>query len=235
MLSPQRHRVLSKMLRRIFGAPQRICEYMSADSQVKPALALLGLLCIHCTSIALNSSFAILTPSRSLMSALKFIFPLSLALFVACASTPNETPVETPNQKVEADQKMPTNELAPATVPKPMGGAATLTGDTPAESKLDDAGKLDINAVIKSRREALTTCYDKDLEGLTLPADGFLVKAAFTIEADGHVSGAKILEATQQFKGAEDCFLLELATIIFPAPPEGRVVEASYPFKIKRK
>jgi hypothetical protein len=135
----------------------------------------------------------------------------------------------------EASSATPEEQHDAATNAEPVGGEATKTGEAPKESKLTEEGKIDINAQIKEHREALTLCYDTPLSKITVGPDGFLVKAAFTIEASGRVSGARVVEATERFADAESCFLMELATIAFPPPPEGRVIEASYPFTIKRK
>src|SRR5690606_756024 len=101
------------------------------------------------------------------------------------------------NPDAESSEKPDSDPRLAAANTGPMGGEATKTGANPDESKLTDQDVFDVNAVLKANREYLTDCYDKALEGLTLPEDGFLVKAKFTIEADGTVKGAEVVETTQ--------------------------------------
>jgi len=185
-----------------------------------------------------------LTPSRATILTL-CLFVTSLAAGCGGAQTTEsesaaaeETEAGEPNVDPSAssateEEQNDARKAAAAT--GPVGGEATKGGETPDESKLDDEKRFDINAVLKEHRHDLTDCYDEPLTTMVIPDDGFVVKAKFTIEADGSVAGAEVVEATKRFEDAERCFLLNLATIQFPTPPEGRIIETTYPFKIKRK
>lgn len=186
------------------------------------------------------------------MRALLTLLVAASLLATACASAPppqQNDPLEAAHHSndaehdtAEADAEREAARIAAAQATAstslsgaPIGGEATKTGADPVDSKLTDFDKLDIAAILSDQRKELTSCFDSSLAIIELPPEGFLVKARFTIEADGTVKGAEVVEATQRFPEAERCFLMKIATTTFPAPPEGRVIETTYPFTIKRK
>jgi hypothetical protein len=88
--------------------------------------------------------------------------------------------------------------------------------------------KAEIQKVIKSHRNQITYCYEKQL--VHKPGLAGLVKVKFTIAPTGKVIASMVRESDLGDREVESCLTKEIRTWIFPEPKGGGIVVVNYPF-----
>jgi TonB family protein len=106
--------------------------------------------------------------------------------------------------------------------------ASTSAADEKKETGLS---KTEVGNVVRAHLEKVKDCYERALaRNSTL--EGTVV-IAWTVEPDGHVTGAKVTKSTLKDSDVETCIVGEVASWIFPKFPSETKVSA-FPFVFKR-
>ena len=172
----------------------------------------------------------------------------SAAMWSACSSAPQpaaeqtataQQPAQTAAEAPKPDEAKPAAAAAPNapaqaptnTTDAPAAettAAATPTTLPPGKQPMGALSKAEIQGVIRANNKQIRACYE---EGLTNnPSLAGVVKARFTIAADGTVAAAKVGESTLDSPEVEDCLIDRIQSWVFPKP-RGGVVIVNYPFK----
>jgi outer membrane biosynthesis protein TonB len=111
------------------------------------------------------------------------------------------------------------------------------TGVKEAQVKVDldqpdgDLGGLtaaEILKVVKSKRSAIATCYERELQrskGL-----GGKVIVSWKIDLGGSVQGAKVRSTTMRNDKVQDCIVRVVQNLKFPQPRGGKIPVVNFPF-----
>ena len=86
----------------------------------------------------------------------------------------------------------------------------------------------DIDRVILKHLSAVRTCYEG--EAATAPLLAGKVAVRFVIGKDGSVTSARVSSSTLRNEAVEQCVVKAFTPMVFPAPPGGTTVIATYPF-----
>jgi Ca-activated chloride channel family protein len=95
-------------------------------------------------------------------------------------------------------------------------------------------GSLDkgiIQRVIRSRKNAVRFCYERELQRDPKLAGRLVIE--LTISPQGDVTKARVKEDTLQNKGVASCVLAKMKTLRFPAPKGSGAVIVTYPYVFK--
>lgn len=171
----------------------------------------------------------------------------SAAMWSACSSAPQQAAEQTataqqPAQTAAEAPKPAEAKPAAAAAPNAPAQAPSNTTDAPAaettaptkpmlppgKQPMGALSKAEIQGVIRANNKQIRYCYEKELA--KNPSLAGMVKARFTIAADGTVAAAKVGESTLDSPEVEDCLIDHIQSWIFPKP-RGGVVIVNYPFK----
>jgi outer membrane biosynthesis protein TonB len=103
---------------------------------------------------------------------------------------------------------------------------------TPTSTASTGISKTVISAVVQKHRSEVRECYNTALRNnSTLEGT---INVAFTIQPDGIVSAAKVLDSTVDDTKLQNCILERLKTWIFPQPESPIVTKVEkFPFVLK--
>ncbi len=91
-----------------------------------------------------------------------------------------------------------------------------------------------IKQVVMAYQPKIQGCYEDHISNKKKAPEGTL-KTAWTITADGLVSGAKINKKGSTLKdpALHDCVVAVLSTMSFPKPPDSKPHPIEFPFNLK--
>ncbi len=97
-----------------------------------------------------------------------------------------------------------------------------------ASGKLGGLTAAQIRKVVLSRRNAILTCYDRQLQRQKGLSGKVVIR--WKITSTGSVSGAKVASSTLRNGATEDCIIRQFARMKFPAPGGGEIPVVKFPF-----
>jgi len=143
----------------------------------------------------------------------KFLIIVVALAWTACASKPD------------------TQSDPPAATEQPVASSTETTyADTGPGEKLGSLPKESILLVVRQNRDAIRTCYQRQLR--RDPTLGGQVVVRFKIVPDGTVARAEIAESSLGDVNVESCIREEVQTWTFAEPEGGGHVIVNYPFNL---
>lgn len=108
-----------------------------------------------------------------------------------------------------------------------QGNSGTSAQSASGTRPLGTLEKSQIRSVINANKNHFKACYTRALQ--TQPELKGRVVMSMSIQPTGHVSDAKIKSSTLRHARVEDCILVHVRQLKFPAPTGGGVVLVNYP------
>lgn len=150
------------------------------------------------------------------------------------AETPSESGLVPPSSAPAAPSEPPSVPGPSAAPPSSVGASATTEGTEPSEPETvpRHTGTLDavaIRGVIRDALPEIRFCFEWQLNAH--PDLAGRVTMDFTIQPDGTVTNAGVLEDALHDDVVTRCFTHVMSNLRFP-PPEGGPVAVHYPFAL---
>jgi hypothetical protein len=115
----------------------------------------------------------------------------------------------------------------------PARRSSTIRGDIVlSRPKISDGPKPEVvTLVLKRNLPALRRCYDREL--LKTPGIAGRIVLSWRVASSGKVGSARVAASHLGSSALHSCILGIIKGVAFPAPPDGRPYEVSYPLILR--
>lgn len=94
-------------------------------------------------------------------------------------------------------------------------------------------GRAIVQRVVRRNIRRIRLCYERELR--RDPRREGRVVVRWTIDAEGNVASAEVIETTLNAPSVEQCIVGVIRRLRFPEPPGGGVIHVTYPFILRNE